>query len=139
MPTPQEQADAWNAAHPEIGVPVLYRKDHGSLTRTATRSPAEVLSGHTAVIWLEGVRGCVALDRVTHATISGHEDVAWEIIKKNNVPGVLFGLIVEALQNAFDLGFRAAGGTITPPERLRPRGFDCNNTSSPGGRDPSPF
>jgi len=29
-----------------------------------TRSHAEVLSGHTAVVWIEGVVGCVALSHV---------------------------------------------------------------------------
>ena len=33
-----------------MGVPVRYR----------TRSPAEVLSGHTVVVWLTGQSGCVA-------------------------------------------------------------------------------
>ena len=32
--------------------------------RTRTRSEAQVLSGHSAVIWLDGVRGCYLLDRV---------------------------------------------------------------------------
>ncbi|WP_256701045.1 hypothetical protein [Caballeronia sordidicola] len=26
-----------------------------------TRTPAEVLSGHTAVVWLDGKSGCVAV------------------------------------------------------------------------------
>ncbi|MDP1611680.1 MAG: hypothetical protein Q8M11_11530, partial [Sulfuritalea sp.] len=35
--------------------------------RTKTRSDAQVLSGHSAVIWLENVSGCYLLDRVTPA------------------------------------------------------------------------
>ena len=31
----------------------------GKHLRTRTRSPAQVLSGHTAVVWLEGKSGCV--------------------------------------------------------------------------------
>ncbi len=31
------------------------------------RSDAQVLSGHSAVIWLENVSGCYLLDRVTPA------------------------------------------------------------------------
>ena len=27
-----------------------------------TRTPAEVLSGHTAVLWLNGMSGCVCVD-----------------------------------------------------------------------------
>jgi len=33
--------------------------------RTKTRSVAQVLSGHSPVIWLENVSGCYLLDRVT--------------------------------------------------------------------------
>ena len=32
---------------------------------TKTKSEAQVLSGHSAVIWLENVSGCYLLDRVT--------------------------------------------------------------------------
>lgn len=33
--------------------------EHGESKRYRTRSPAEILSGHTAVVWLEGKSGCV--------------------------------------------------------------------------------
>lgn len=48
-----------------IGSPVSYRDDAGNVIETHTRSKASLLSGHTAVVWLENVRGCVAVDRVT--------------------------------------------------------------------------
>lgn len=54
---------AWNAAN-KIGAPVSYRNDSGKAELTKTRSSAEILSGHSAVIWLDDVRGCVLLDRV---------------------------------------------------------------------------
>ena len=57
------KVDAWNEAN-KIGTPIDYRKDDDSILRTVTRTRAEVLGGHTAVIWLEGVTGCVDLDRV---------------------------------------------------------------------------
>lgn len=63
--TPQEQVDAWNAGNNPVGCKVFLRKDDGSIFETVTRSEAEVLSGHTAVIWLKGVVGCYMLDRVT--------------------------------------------------------------------------
>jgi hypothetical protein len=68
----QHWCDAWNAAHP-VGCDVTLKKDSGELLRTKTRSKAEVLSGHSAVIWLDGVRGCYLLDRVTpgHGTEPG--------------------------------------------------------------------
>ncbi len=37
--------------------------------RTTTRSEAEVMSGHSAVIWLTGVSGSYLLDRVTPVTV----------------------------------------------------------------------
>lgn len=53
----------WNTAH-AIGTPVTYRRDDGGKVNGATRSPASILSGHTAVIWVTGIAGCVALERV---------------------------------------------------------------------------
>lgn len=32
---------------------------------TTTKSTAQILSGHSIVIWLDGVTGCYLLDRVT--------------------------------------------------------------------------
>lgn len=59
-----KQCDAWNAKHP-VGTKVKVRLDSGEIRETVTTSPAGVLSGHSAVIWLEGIRGCYRLDRVT--------------------------------------------------------------------------
>jgi hypothetical protein len=58
------QVDRWNAEH-AVGTPVELLKDSGEKVRTVTRSEAEVLEGHSAVIWLKGVAGCYLLDRVT--------------------------------------------------------------------------
>lgn len=58
----QAACDAWNAAHP-VGSSVTLMRDSGPMP-TRTRSAAEVLSGHSAVVWLDGVAGCYALDRV---------------------------------------------------------------------------
>ena len=55
----------WNKAHP-VGTPVrvwtAFRKGDGTLTRT--RSAASVLSGHTAVVWVNGEGACIALSHV---------------------------------------------------------------------------
>lgn len=59
----QKQCDDWNAAHP-IGTAVELHKDGGEYFPTKTRSEAQVLSGHSAVIWVEGVSGCYLLSRV---------------------------------------------------------------------------
>lgn len=48
-----------------VGDEVIVKRDDGSFFETITRSPAQVLSGHTPVIWLEGITGCYALERVT--------------------------------------------------------------------------
>lgn len=60
----QKQCDTFNARFP-VGQSVSVRKDDGAGVLTQTRAPAEVLSGHSAVIWLEGISGCYLLDRVT--------------------------------------------------------------------------
>lgn len=60
----QSQCDCFNNRY-LVGQPVTVRRDCGQLQETATRSAAEVLSGHTAVIWLVGISGCYLLDRVT--------------------------------------------------------------------------
>jgi hypothetical protein len=65
----EKQCAVWNRAcpvgtevhfHPVIGAPLCRLRKTASL--------AQVLSGHTAVIWLEGERGCVALDAVEFAS-----------------------------------------------------------------------
>lgn len=58
----QALVDEFNRVH-AIGAAVILTKDTGEV-RTKTRSAAQVLSGHSAVVWLEGVAGCYALDRV---------------------------------------------------------------------------
>jgi len=53
----------WNERYP-VGTDVIVTKDDGSEVATKTRSSAEILSGHTPVIWLQGIRGCYILERV---------------------------------------------------------------------------
>lgn len=61
--SPINQSAAWNLAH-SIGTRVRYFPvvDGIRYVETTTRSEAFVLSGHTAVVFIEGVSGCVALD-----------------------------------------------------------------------------
>ena len=61
------QCARWNAANP-VGAPVNVEMDSGEIRKTVTRAPASILSGHTAVIWLEGISGCYLLSRVTRRT-----------------------------------------------------------------------
>lgn len=64
---PAREVADFNARYP-VGTMVKYWRgvvgddEHGGVG--ATRTKAEVLSGHTAVIWIEGCSGCVALSHV---------------------------------------------------------------------------
>lgn len=60
----QKQCDDWNSAHP-VGTAVILKRDSGHEQQTRTRSEAQVLSGHSAVIWLDDVSGCYSLNNVT--------------------------------------------------------------------------
>ena len=63
--------EQWNALV-SIGSPVTVEMDSGEIRATTTRSNAQMLGaepsrndpGHTAVIWLDGIKGCYALARV---------------------------------------------------------------------------
>ena len=62
---PQAIADAWNACH-AVGIQVHYANVIGDPTKIyRTRTEAQVLSGHTPVVWLEGKAGCVCLSHCT--------------------------------------------------------------------------
>lgn len=54
----------WNSLY-RPGQKVILEMDDGSKIETKTRSEAELLSGHSAVCWFEGVRGCYLLERAT--------------------------------------------------------------------------
>lgn len=65
-PTPaalQKQCDAWNKKNP-VGTMVSYEEivGYGETHRGASNSEAQVLSGHSAVIWIDGKSGCVCLE-----------------------------------------------------------------------------
>lgn len=59
----QSKCDAFNARNP-VGSSVMVIKDLGEKVETKVKYPAQILSGHTAVVWLEGILGCYDLDRV---------------------------------------------------------------------------
>lgn len=62
----QEECDAFNAKY-AVGTEVRYwpmaREGEGR-GPVKTRTTAQVLSGHTAVVWLEGVSGCMAISHI---------------------------------------------------------------------------
>jgi hypothetical protein len=60
----QAQCDAFNFEC-AVGGPVAVKLDgRDKPLITTTRSEAQVLSGHSAVVWLDGVSGCYLLERV---------------------------------------------------------------------------
>lgn len=62
--SPAQEVTRWNEKY-VIGTPVSVRRDDGTAILTTTRSEAQVLGGHTAVIWLNGIAGCYLLSRVS--------------------------------------------------------------------------
>ena len=62
----QQEVTTWNKLHP-IGSPVIVCLDTGETRDTVTRSKAQLLAGHTAVIWLKGISGYYRLSQVIPA------------------------------------------------------------------------
>lgn len=60
--TAQQSVVSWNQRYP-VGTVVQVTKDMGDTIVTKTRSPAQMLSQHTAVVFLEDISGCYLLDR----------------------------------------------------------------------------
>jgi hypothetical protein len=60
----QAQCDAFNAKCP-VGGRVRVTLDGGEERETVTTSEAQILSGHTPVVWMKGISGCYLLERVT--------------------------------------------------------------------------
>jgi hypothetical protein len=60
----KQMVEDWNSKY-KSGQRVLVRLDDKSTIETNTSSVAVLLGGHTPVIYLEGISGCYALDRVT--------------------------------------------------------------------------
>ena len=65
----EAQAAAWNQQH-AVGVEVDYFEVIGlsEPVRYKTYSEAQVLSGHSVVVWLEGKRGCVCVEHCVPVT-----------------------------------------------------------------------
>ena len=62
----QKEVDDFNAAMP-VGTMVRYWKMDrvGEPSGSGkTRTPAQILSGHTAVVWIEGCSGCISVSHV---------------------------------------------------------------------------
>jgi hypothetical protein len=59
----QQAADNWNARH-AVGAAVTVQRDNGVILHTTTRSKAWVVESGIAVVQVEGIAGCYALERV---------------------------------------------------------------------------
>ena len=59
----QSKVDAFNERNP-VGTKVTVVKDLGEKVETEVQFSAELLSGHTPVVWLKGISGCYLLNRV---------------------------------------------------------------------------
>lgn len=61
----QKLVDDWNSKH-TIGQRVRYWRGvrEGTGVESVTRTDAQLLSGHTAVVWIEGCSGCIGLTHV---------------------------------------------------------------------------
>jgi len=58
----QRECDDFNLRY-KLGTPGWLNMDSGERKATHTTSRAQVLSGHSAVVWVKGVSGCYLLDR----------------------------------------------------------------------------
>lgn len=64
-----ERVTHWNARYP-VGTAVTLERDNGAREQTVTRSEAWMLSGHTAVVMVDGVAGGYLLSRVTPVEVA---------------------------------------------------------------------
>ena len=62
----------WNRAN-AVGANVIVTKDDGTEFPTITKTQAQLMGGHSAVIWLEGISGAYSLDRVRIANEKSSE------------------------------------------------------------------
>lgn len=50
-----------------VGAPVVVTRDNGDEFHSTTRTVAQVIGDHSAVVWVDDRRGCFPLDRVKPA------------------------------------------------------------------------
>lgn len=62
---PDAVVAAWNERYP-VGTPVHYWRGvrHGEPRTGTTRTAAQLLGGHTPVVWIDGTSGAIALTHV---------------------------------------------------------------------------
>lgn len=63
MEVMESKIKIFNEKHP-VGSAVTVAKDFGEQIETTVRYPAQIMGGHTAVVWLFGISGAYSLSRV---------------------------------------------------------------------------
>lgn len=101
----QAQCDAWNKAHP-VGTRVTVTTDGGDEVFCVTRSEAQVLSGHSAVIWVSRLTGCYLLDRVKPVLLDQHRDP--KLYGTDRITGYRGLAICDCSATAFRVGLDVA-------------------------------
>ncbi len=76
----QAECDAFNFDCPVGGRVAVKLDGKDKPFITTTRSTAQVLSGHSAVVWMDGVSGCYDLSRVTPIPPEPVEGDAWAVL-----------------------------------------------------------
>jgi hypothetical protein len=66
--------DRFNVSFP-IGTPVILRRDSGEL-ETVVRGSAEVLQGHSAVAWFQGISGAYSIEDNRVSAMPSHQPAA---------------------------------------------------------------
>jgi hypothetical protein len=75
----------WNRLY-RVGAPVRVHRDNGTVVDTWTRSPAQLLGGHTPAIWVVGTPGPYALGSVAPREVEDGEGTelgeldAWDVM-----------------------------------------------------------
>ena len=59
----ESKIKVFNEKHP-VGASVVIVKDNSNTVKTTVKHPACIMGGHTAVVWLDGILGAYALNRV---------------------------------------------------------------------------
>ena len=59
----QSEVDTFNAKH-KVGDMVKLKLDTGETKDVKLQTPAQVMQGHSAIAWFEGVSGCYLINRV---------------------------------------------------------------------------
>jgi hypothetical protein len=60
----QKQVDEFNNLY-RVGSFVHVHKDSGEIVYTTVKTEAQILGGHSAVAWFDGISGCYRVDRVS--------------------------------------------------------------------------